>query len=285
MKRATTWLLAALCLGGCASPFPAANSPAQVLGAALRAMSALRTAHADYTRTRTYHLPADYAWPPAALGMPPHVFQVDLAGTGEVAFPDRFHYLITVRLGPNFHTQMDLISVQGVTYEQDGVHIDLGSGATTPTWSKPKDPQSLLPVDPFRILQSLRDTLAPQDLGDTSLAGVRVHHYALAMDPAKLTAQETASLKDPILRSALQDAIHKGAFEVEVWIGVDDHLIRRIGTDETRTETIALQKATATSPLPPGAPDQGMVAMRDQIVLNLHNFNTPVTITTPPNVR
>jgi len=282
MKRATVWLLAALCLAGCASPFRAAASPGNDLSVALQAMSALKTAHADYTRTQTYNLPIDYPWTPATFGMPPHTYKLDLSGTGEVAFPDRIHYTITWRLGPSFHYRVELISIQGVAYEQNGVHVDFG-GKVTPTWSK-QNPQDLLLVDPFKTLQSLRDTLPPRDLGDTSIGGVRVHHYAMEMDPAKLIAVETSALADPSLRSALQDAIQKGTFHVEVWIGVDDHLIRRISTNKTRNETIALLKATGTA-LPAGPSDQGIVAFSDLIVLNFHDFNSPVTIATPPNVR
>jgi len=277
------WLLVALCLGGCASPFHAADSPGQVLSVALQAMSALKTAHTDYTRRQTYHLPMDYPWPPATLGMPPHTYTMDLSGTGEMAFPDRFHYMITARLGPNFHTETELVSVQGIIYEQDGVHVDFG-GSVTPTWSKPKNPQNLLPVDPFKTLQSLSGTLAPRDLGDTTIAGVRVHHYAMEMDPAKLVAEETSALAEPSLRPALQDAIQKGTFHVEVWIGVEDHLLRRISTDGARKETIALHNVETNSALPPGASDQGIVAISDEIVLNFHGFNGPVTIT-PPAVR
>ena len=283
MKRATTWVLAALCLAGCASPFRVAASQGQVVSAALQATSALKTAHVDYTRALNYHLPVDYPSPPAGLGMPAHTYKLDLSGTGEVVFPDRYHYMITARLGPNFHYQMELISVQGVAYEQDGVHVDFG-GTVTPTWTK-KDPQNLLPVDPFKMLESLRSTLTPQDLGDTTIGGIRVHHYAMEMDKAKLVAQETSVLADPSLRSALQDAVQKGTFHVEVWIGVDDHRIRRISTNEARNETIALYGAETNSALPPGSSDQGVVAMSDQIVLNFHDFNSPVTITQPPNVR
>lgn len=281
MKRATVWLLAALCLASCASPLRAGDSPSQVLSASLQAMSALTSAHADYTRAQTYHLPVGYPWPPASMGMPPHTYIIDLSGTGEVAFPDRFHYMITVRLGPSFHMTMELISVQGITYEQDGVHVDIVTGKTTPTWSKPSNPQNLLPVDPFTTLKSLRSTLAPRDLGDTTIAGVRVHHYAMEMDPARLIAEETSALTNPSLRSALQAAIQKGTFHVEVWIGVDDHLMRRISTDEARTESIAVRNAETNSALPPGATDQGIVSISDQIVLNFQDFNRPVTITAP----
>lgn len=284
MKRATLWLLAALSLSGCAFPFRVGASPGQVLSVALQTTSALKSAHADYTRTQAYKLPVDYAWPPATLGLPPHTFKVDLSGTGEVAFPDRFHYKISVRVGPNFHTEMELVSIEGIAYEQDGVHVDFG-GTVTPTWSKHQNPQNLLPVDPFKTLQSLRSTLTPRDLGDTTIGGVRVHHYATEMDKAKLLAEETSALTDPSLRSALQDAIQKGTFHVEVWIGVDDHLVHRISTDETRNETVALDNAQTNSALPPGVSDQGMLAISDQIVLNFHDFNSPVTITTPPNVR
>jgi hypothetical protein len=284
MKRATLWLVAALSLSGCAFPFRAATSPGNVLSVALQTMTALKTAHADYTRTQTYQLPVDYPWPPATLGLPPHTFKMDLSGTGELAFPDRYHYKITVRVGPTFHTEMELISVQGIAYEQDGVHVDFG-GTVTPTWSKQTNPQNLLPVDPFKTLQSLRGALTPRDLGDTTIAGVRVHHYAMEMDKAKLTAEETSALADPGLRSALQDAIKKGTFHVELWIGLDDHLIRRISTDMSRNETIALDKAQTNSALPPGVSDQGILSIRDQIILNFHDFNSPVTITTPTNVR
>jgi len=272
-----------LSLGGCAFPFRAANSPGQVVSVALQAMAALKTAHADYTRTQTYHLPVDYPGPPATLGMPPHTYKLDLSGTGEVVVPPRYQYMIPARLGANFHTEIELISVQGIVYDQDGVHVDFG-GTVTQTWSK-KDPQNLLPVDPFKTLQSLRSTLTPRDLGDTTIGGVRVHHYAMEMDKARLIAQETLALADPGLRSALQDAIRKGTFHVETWIGIDDQLIRRISTGDTRNETIALHNAETNSSLPPGASDQGIVAISDQVVLNFHDFNSPVTITPPPNVR
>lgn len=284
MKRATLWLLAALSLTGCAFPFRVTASPGQVLSVALQTMAALKTAHADYTRTQAYQLPVDYPWPPATLGLPPHTFKVDLSGTGEVAFPDRFHYKISVRVGPNIHTEMELVSIQGIAYEQDGVHVDFG-GTVTPTWSKHQNPQNLLPVDPFKTLQSLRSTLTPRDVGDTTIGGVGVHHYAMEMDKAKLLAEETPALTDPSLRSALQDAIQKGTFHVEVWIGLDDHLIHRISTHKSRNETIALDRAQTNSALLPGVSDQGMLAISDQIVLNFHDFNSPVTITTPPNVR
>ena len=277
------WLLAALCLGGCASPLRAADSPGQVISVALQAMSALKAAHADYTRAQSYHFPVDYPWPPASLGMPPHTYTLDLSGNGELEFPDRFHYMITVRLGPNIHTEVELISVQGIIYEQDGVHVDFG-GTVTPTWSKPKNSQNVLPVDPFRTLQLLTGTLAARDLGDTTIASVRVHQYAMKIDPARLIAEETPALVDPSLRPALADAIQKGTFNVEVWIGSDDHLIRRISIDEARRDTIALHNAEINSAPPPGASDQGIVAITDQIVLNFHDFNSPVTIK-PPTVR
>ncbi len=284
MKRATLWLLVTLSLSGCALPFHAAASPRDALTVALQTMLALKTAQADFTRDQIYHLPADYPSSlPAGLEGPPHTYKLDLSGTGEVAFPDRFHYIITVRIGPTFHTGMELISVQGIIYEQDGVHVDFG-GKVTPTWSK-RDPKNLLLVDPFKTLQGLKDTVTPRDLGDTTIEGVRVHHYAMEMDKAKLIAREAAALADPGLQSALQDVIQKGTFHIEAWIGIDDHLIRRIRTDETRSESIALRKAESDNALPVGASDQGIVASSDQVVLNFHDFNRPVTITPPPNVR
>jgi hypothetical protein len=104
------------------------------------------------------------------------------------------------------------------------------------------------------------------------------------MDKTRLIAKETSSLADTSLRPALADATQQGTFHVEVWIGLDDHLIRRISTSETRKETIALLKATASA-LPAGPSDQGVVGFSDQVVLNFHDFNSRVTITTPPNVR
>jgi len=106
----------------------------------------------------------------------------------------------------------------------------------------------------------------------------------MEMDPVKLIAEEAMALADPSLRPALQDAILKGTFNVEVWIGVDDHLIRRISTVEARRDTIALHNAETNSAAPPGASDQGIVAISDRIVLNFHDFNSLVTIK-PPNLR
>ena len=283
MKGIIFGLVVALGLTACGTPRAASAAPTEVVSTALQATSVLKTAQADYTWAVTNKFPVDYPLTMHVAGMPPHTLQVEGTGTGEVVFPDRYRYRTTLRQG-SFESRVEIVSIKGIAYEQDSASVDLSTGKATQTWSM-RDPQGVLAVDPFKMLQRLQGAAAVRDLGDTSLAGVAVHHYAIEIDQAKLIAEETAALTDVSLRPSLQDAMEKGRVQLEVWIGVDNNLIRRIRMDATRIETVALHNGLTHTRLPPGASDQGTVSHSDQIVLSLHDFDSRLTIAQPSPVR
>ena len=85
----------------------------------------------------------------------------------------------------------------------------------------------------------------------------------------------------PSLQSAIGDAVRNETFGVQVWIGVDDHLIRRISEQIDVKETAALLNAESQLPAPPAAESQQIVESRSSIALTFHDFNSAVTVTAP----
>jgi hypothetical protein len=221
--------------------------------------------------------------------MPANTLNLHLSGVGEVQFPDRFHYTITILDLPSPEVnplavpgpQTQLIRIQGVTYVSNAAHGQPEFGAASlPLWVKSHHPGNWLPVDPFTTLQDLQHTLPPDDLGDTTIGGVRVRHYGMEEDKAALLADETTRVTDPTLQSAIRDSVQSETFHIEVWIDVDDNLIRRISVDSSVTETIALLQADLSLPAVPVLSQQ-TTEIKGGFVLNLHDFNRPVTISAP----
>jgi hypothetical protein len=250
-------------------------------------MATLRSARADYIRNLWQRYPDGY--PLQVPGMPANTVKVQLSGVGEVQFPDRFHYTITIlglpypKASPSSSIvpQTQLIRIGGVTYVSNAAHGQTEFGAASiPLWVKSHHPGNWLPVDPFATLKDLQRTLAPRDLGDTTVGGVRVHHYAMEEDKAAVLAEEKARVPDPDLQSAIWDSVQSETFHIEVWIDVDDHLIRRISEDTSIQKTIALLQAELALPALPSM-SQLTTEIKGGFVLNLHDFNSPITIRTP----
>jgi len=278
--------LAWLSLCSCSSPFASASSPAQNLKLAIQAMSVLKSARADYVRNLWQRYPTGY---PQLTGVTGGTLDVHLSGVGEVQFPDRFYYTITLlglpsstagpATAPTPKTQ--LIRIQGVTYVSNALHGRPEFGAASiPLWVRSRRSGNLLPVDPFETLKDLERTLAPRDLGDVTIGGVRVHHLGMEADKALLLADLKTRITDPNLESAIRDSVQSETFHIEVWIDADDHLIRRISEDTSVNETIALLQAQLKLPALSSLSQQ-TTEIRGGFVLNLHDFNSPVTITAP----
>jgi hypothetical protein len=287
LKRLALCLLAAS-ITACGSHGSATTSPSQTLQDALKAMGGLKAARADYVRDYWQHYPPGYPFQQLP-GMPVGTISVRLSGAGEVQFPDRYHYTITIVEGaeakptpaPTASVVVQLIWIHGAAYRTNPVqgHLEFGAAAL-PLWVKSKSPGNLMPVNPFTTLDELRHASATRDLGDAILNGISVHHYAMQEDKSVLLSQETTLVSDPKFQTAIQDKINSEDREIEVWIGVDDGLLHRISERWSLKETVGLLQAEVKGqPLPDLVAE--MTEIRGGFVLNFHDFNRPVNITAP----
>lgn len=122
------------------------------------------------------------------------------------------------------------------------------------------------------------------DLGDTKLNGVDVYHYLIIPDKAKLVQQmgNSPALKSPQAQALLQDMLERGSFQLEVWIGKADYLPRQMSVNEDFTMDLAKAMGVLGGAAPSGEKlPAGDVHFTAHIVLSFHDFNAPVTITTP----
>ena len=271
-------------LAACATPFAGASKPADELAASLRAMASLKTARADYQRQLIEHFPSGYS-DPAIAGQLPDPLIANLTGTGLVEFPDRFRYTISVRGASSDAIRQELISIGDVTYVTNNLYgrPEFGSNARY-HWVKTKHPGRLLPVNPFKTLALLAQMTRVDDLGDTTLDGLRVHHYRAGANKTTLAAQQFKSVSDPSLQPAIRDAVDNETFDVQVWIGVDDHLIRQISEQIHIKETVGLLNADLELPAPSAAESTQTVDTRSSFVLTFKGFNSAVSITTPASI-
>jgi hypothetical protein len=133
--------------------------------------------------------------------------------------------------------------------------------------------------DPLSYAQFLKNVKAIKDLGDTTINGTAVHHYQLTPDNEKLLAGIDAS-KSPQAAAAMRQVLNNGTLLVEVWFGKDDHLVRRVSTN--MDYTLDLNSLLGSLGSPSGSvPAGSSLHAVGSLVINLHDFDAPVTITIP----
>ncbi|HYM50111.1 MAG TPA: hypothetical protein VET65_06000 [Candidatus Limnocylindrales bacterium] len=290
-KRIFAVLIAAAALSACASPLAQAETPQQALVAATQKMSALQSAKVDLNGTVTMHLPPQLAQLLNQEGTKAQGFDlsnlvVTLKGTGEAQFPDRLHAQISTQLGGLTVTTEEVVAA-GKAYVKNPV---------TGRWSLAQSTgglsNELNQPDPLSAAQLLDTAKSVTDLGDTTLAGVAVHHYRLTPDRSKLIAklQSLPALKNNAqAQQAFTQILNGGTMTLEVWFGKSDHLVRRLVSDATLTfdlgqlmQALGTGRGTQGTPLPhttvaPGAASQVVAHLQ----IDYHDFNTPVTVTVP----
>lgn len=122
------------------------------------------------------------------------------------------------------------------------------------------------------------------NLGDTTLNGVDVYHYLIIPDKAKLAKQmgNSAALQSPQAQALLRDLLDRGSFQLETWIGKSDYLPRRISVSEDFTMDLGKAMGVLGGSLPSTQKlPSGDVHFTAHIVLDFHDFNTPVSIQAP----
>ena len=277
MKRLLVSIGVGLTLAACGASAPA-ETPRQVLAAAAQKVGTLRTVKFDVHGTILTKIP-----PEVMAAMTNNQAQqgssvaalanttVDLKGTGEAVYPDQVHVSVQVTTtGLAFATEQ--VVAGGKVYTKNPL---------TGQWTVGDPSQfglQLNQLGPLTARQILDTPASVQDLGDTSLNNVPVHHYRITPDKAKLTTalEANPAFTDPQARKALEQALNAGTLTFEVWISKDDHVLRSMRSDAD-VVLPAAQLLGGNTQLPSGA----TIHITAHLELAFHDFNAPVTITIP----
>jgi hypothetical protein len=279
MKRAlAAALLTMLALAACASPLAKAESPQQALDAAAQRAGQLKSARFDLAGSVKMTFPAELGKQLGLSGATAGSISLDMSGTGEAQFPDRYHATVSVKMtGMSLSTEV--VVANGKAYVKNPLsgkwQVSEQSAGITGQFSQP---------DPLSYEQLLKNVKSIKDLGDTTLNGTTVHHYQLIPDKEKLlAAMDKAATKNPQALAAIKQVLDSGTMTVEVWFGKDDHLVRRVGTDADYTIDLGQLMgslgvgAQAGSQMPAGS----TIHATAHVVINYHDFDTQVTISIP----
>ncbi|HXN04812.1 MAG TPA: hypothetical protein VN895_08285 [Candidatus Acidoferrum sp.] len=277
MKRALAALLTMLALAACASPLAKAETPQQALDAAAQRAGQLKSAKFDLAGNVKMAFPAALGVQLGQSGAAAGSISLDMSGTGEAQFPDRYHAVINAKMS-GLSLATEVVVANGKAYVKNPLTLKWqvsDSSGITGQFSQP---------DPLSYEQLLKNAKSVKDLGDTTLSGTAVHHYQLIPDKDKLIAAlDKATVKNPQALAAIKQVLDSGTMTVEVWFGKDDHLVRRISTDANYTidlnQLLGSLGASTTrgSQLPSGSTIHATAHM----VLNYHDFDAPVTISIP----
>ncbi|HEV2013823.1 MAG TPA: hypothetical protein VGR77_08085 [Candidatus Dormibacteraeota bacterium] len=278
MKRVLAALLTMLALTACGSLLAKPQTPQQALAGAAQRAGQLHSAKFDLQGNVKMTFPAQLGQVFGQSGAAAGSISLDMTGTGEAQFPDRYHAVINAKIA-GMSVATEVVVANGKAYVKNPLtlkwQVSPQSGGITGQLSQP---------DPLSYDQLLKNVKSIKDLGDTTLNGTTVHHYQLLPDKAKLIASlNNAAVKNPQALAAIKQVLNSGTMTVEVWFGKDDHLVRRIGTDADYTIDLnqlmgSLGSAAASgSQMPAGS----SIHATAHIVINYHNFDAPVTIPIP----
>jgi hypothetical protein len=274
VKRILASVLAAVALAACGSPL-ASETPQQALAGAAQRASQLKSAKFDLQGGVTMTLPAALGQTLGSAGGNGTV-AVNLSGTGEAEFPDRYHAVVTVKM-QGFSVATEAIVANGKAYVKNPL---------TNKWEASPGSAGLdqLGQDPLSYNQLLKNVKSIKDDGDTTINGTTVHHYELTPDTTRLLNSLNTSSMSPQAVSVLKQVLNNGKMTIQVWFGKDDHLVRRVATDADYSIDLnqfmgALGSATGASGarLPAGS----TIHATARVVINYHDFDSPVTISIP----
>jgi hypothetical protein len=276
MRRFLAALLTMLALSACASPLAKAETSQQALDAAAQRAGQLKSAKFDLAGSVKMTFPPELAKQLGQGGAASGSLSLDMNGTGEAQFPDRYHASINVKMS-SLSLATEVVVANGKAYVKNPLS---GKWQVSPTAGLTGQ---LSQPDPLSYDQLLKNVKSIKDLGDTTLNGTTVHHYQLVPDKDKLIAAlDKAAVKNPQALAAIKQVLDSGSMTVEVWFGKDDHLVRRVSTDGDYTIDVnqfmsSLGAPTSGSQLPAGA----SIHATSHVVINYHDFDAPVTISIP----
>jgi hypothetical protein len=277
VKRLLASLLTMVALAACASPLAKAETPQQALSAAAQRASQLHSAKFDLQGSVKMTFPPQMAQMFGQSGSAAGSVSLDMTGTGEAQFPDRYHATINAKLA-GLSVATEVIVANGKAYVKNPVsgkwQVSAQAGITG----------QLSQPDPLSYDELLKNVKSIKDLGDTTLNGTTVHHYQLTPDKDKLIASlDKAAVKNPQALAAIKQVLDSGTMTVDVWFGKDDHLVRRVSTDADYTIDLnQFMGALGASPKSGSQfPAGSNIHATAHVVINYHDFDAPVTISIP----
>ncbi len=291
MKRP---LLAILVIGtlsacaGIAAPGSAkSETPQQGLAATGQRMSQVQSLKFDLAGTVTLTLPQQLVDQLRARGgsqadLLSSTTTVNLKITGAAQRPDQLQAMVIAKIG-GVTISTEVVAVDGTLYYKDPM---------TSRWEVLKRGE-IGAQDTGKVklsYQTILDTAkrVTEVGGSTILNGVSVDHYQVVPDLVKLFTQLAAGRESPNPQAAalIQDVLKKVTLTVDVWTGVDDHLIHRLSYDAD--VTLDLQKlATAAGSHPTAeapalrVPAGSVGHLTAHVVIDAHDFNATVKIQAP----
>jgi hypothetical protein len=288
MKRPFFAILAIGLLSACAgiaAPGSAkSETPQDSLKATAQRMSQVKSVRFDLAGTVTLTLPQQLVDQLRAKGgsqanLLSGTTTVNLMIAGAAQRPDQLQATVVAKIG-GVTINTEAVAVGGTLYYKDPF---------TSKWEVLKRGQTGAHDNGEVKLsyQTVLDTAkSVTEVGDpATLNGVSVEHYRLVPDLVKLFAAVSAGhqAKNPQAAAIIQEVLKNVLLTADVWTGVDDHLIHRFTYDADATVDLS-QLATAF----PRDSQQGLTVPAGSVarltahaVIDLHDFNTKVTIRAP----
>lgn len=279
MKRTVFAMLATLALAACGST-SVAETPLQVVSTASQKMASdVKTTKFDMNATILENLPPELLQSLGGQGSGLQNVSITVTGKGQMQLPDKAAMTFQAQVG-GITITVDSVVAGGKFYIKD---------PTTGNWTIAQGTsgfgQFSSQLDPISTTDLLKAVQSVKDLGDTRLNGTDVHHYEIVPDKAKLDEQMGSIGLSPQMQAVVKDMVDKGTFHIEVWIGKDDHLLRRIKEDiDANLDLNAMLAAVMPSgqaPPPGSIPANASIHLTGHITIDLHDFNSAVTVTVP----
>jgi hypothetical protein len=279
VKRILASLLTMMALTACASPLAKTETPQQALSGAAQRTSQLKSAKFDFTGHVNMTFPAALGQMFGQSGSTAGSLTVDMSGNGEAQFPDRYHATINAKMS-GLSIATEVIVANGKAYVKNPL---------TSKWEASTQSGNLTDqlgqADPLSASQLLKSVKSVTDLGEETVDNTRVRHLRLTPDKDKLISNlNSSAIKNPQALAAIKQVLDSGTMTVDVWVGKDDHLLRRLSTDADYNLDLnqlmgSLGSITGTnsSRLPAGS----TIHATAHVVINYHDFDKPVTISIP----
>ena len=288
MKRPLVAILAVGLLAACAgvrAPGAAkSETPAQSLAATGQAMSQQKSVEFNLAGTATLTLPQQIVDQIRAKGGSQASFlstttTVNFQASGAAQRPDKLQATVTATIG-QVTIKTEVRAIGNNLYYKDPF---------TSKWEVVNRHRTDAQANghPKLTYQAVLDTAQSiTEVGDpTTINGVSVEHYQVVPDLLKLFAQLATRLesKDPQVAAAIQQALSGVKLTLDVWTGVDDHLIRRLSYDLDATvdlhQLASLDTHVGETAL--NVPVGSMAHLTAHAVIDLHDFNASVTVVAP----
>ena len=292
MRRTLTAVLAIGLLSACAGlNTPAASktdTPQQSLATTGKEMAKLKSVRFDAKATVSLTLPAALVDQLRAKAGSQGSFlssnmTVDLTISGAVKKPDQLEATIEAKLGA-LTVSTEVIAAGGQVYAKDPM---TGKWKTLGQPDQAGSTKSKAGLS-YQALIDTAKSLAEINDQPSAINGVAVDHYRIVPDLMRLVAQVTTggSSKDPQAMAALQSILQSAQLTADVWTGTTDHLIRRVSYDADVTADLhglspAFADGTGSNGQSLQIPAGSLAHLTAHAVINLHDFNSAVTIKAP----